>query len=367
MNRRYVPKTMNHSFSQKLLSWYKKSGRKHLPWQLAISPYRVWISEIMLQQTQVQTVIPYFEKFMKRFPTVQALGEASLDEVLHLWTGLGYYARARNLHRAALAICTHYKGAFPTHFEEVLALPGIGRSTAGAILSIATQQIFPILDGNVKRVLCRYFAVSGPPNDKTVEATLWALSEQLLPTKDIHHYSQAIMDLGATLCTRADPRCHKCPVTAGCAAFKLNRVEDFPEKQKKAALTFKETRLALFFDPKQRLVLLEQRPPKGIWGGLWSFPECEGSRGVHIKSWAKKQYALAVLEIEKWPAFKHTFTHFQLRIEPVLCVVDAVNGMGKASYKTSLEANRAWISLKKPLALGLPAPIKRLVTQLNES
>ena len=227
---------VSQSFSDLVLSWFKSNGRKNLPWQVEATSYKVWVSEIMLQQTQVVTVIPYFERFMKRFPDVHVLADATLDDVLHHWTGLGYYARARNLYKSAKIITSKYQGSLPLSFDEIITLPGIGRSTAGAILSLSHSKRFPILDGNVKRVLTRYHGIKGWPGKKKVENKLWEIAELHTPKKSIKQYTQAIMDLGATVCTRRNPDCDLCPLMLSCFAKEKNKQHDFPEKKPRAAI-----------------------------------------------------------------------------------------------------------------------------------
>ena len=258
----------------RLLAWHAQSGRHDLPWQKNRSAYRVWVSEIMLQQTQVATVIPYFERFMQRFPDVRALAEAPADEVLHLWTGLGYYARARNLHRAAQLIRDEHRGRFPRTFEAVMELPGIGRSTAGAILAISAGARHSILDGNVKRVLARFYAVEGAPDENATLEKLWQLADDNTPDKDVATYTQAIMDLGATRCTRGKPRCADCPIAAECRARIEGRQAEFPAAKRKRAAR-KQKHAVMLVARRASEVLLVQRPPSGIWGGLWCLPEFE--------------------------------------------------------------------------------------------
>ena len=260
------------SFSDSVLSWFKSNGRKNLPWQVEATSYKVWVSEIMIQKTQVVTVIPYFERFMKRFPDVHILADATLDDVLHHWTGLGYYARARNLHKSAKIITSKYQGSLPLSFDEIITLPGIGRSTAGAILSLSHSKRFPILDGNVKRVLTRYHGIKGWPGKKKVENKLWEIAELHTPTKSIKQYTQAIMDLGATVCTRRNPDCDLCPLMLSCFAKEKNKQHNFPEKKPRAAIPERDTIFAILENDCGE-ILLEQRPLNGIWGGLWCFPE----------------------------------------------------------------------------------------------
>ncbi|MGD8746674.1 MAG: A/G-specific adenine glycosylase, partial [Gammaproteobacteria bacterium] len=259
---------MNPGFARRVLDWFEVSGRHDLPWQIDPSPYRVWVSEIMLQQTQVATVIPYFERFIARFPAIRELADADLDEVLHLWSGLGYYARARNMHRAARTVCEHHGGRFPEAFDEVAALPGIGRSTAGAILALSLGQRHPILDGNVKRVLCRHEGLEGWPGRPAVEKALWEISDRLTPDDGVAEYTQAMMDLGATICRRGRPDCDRCPVSGDCVARSQGRQQELPTPRPRRERPLRRTHMLLISDPDGR-VLLERREPSGIWGGLW--------------------------------------------------------------------------------------------------
>lgn len=347
----------NHTFSQKLLHWYTQHGRHDLPWQQNRTLYRVWVSEIMLQQTQVTTVIPYFERFMARFPDIHALADASQDEVLHLWTGLGYYARARNLHKAAQIIRDDYANQFPEDFELVLALPGIGRSTAGAILAQALGQRHVILDGNVKRVLTRVYAIEGWPGKKDIENQLWALAESLTPDQQLTDYTQAIMDLGATACARK-PNCPACPVIDLCVAHQQDNVTNYPTPKKRKALPVKTTHM-LVLQNKAGEVLLQQRPPSGIWGGLWSLPEYSEDNTDNIQQWCEQQLGLRIDSIESQPLFRHTFSHFHLDITPIACQV-------KSPANHVMEAtNRVWYNTQQPESLGLPAPVLKILNQLN--
>ncbi|MBT8440604.1 MAG: A/G-specific adenine glycosylase, partial [Gammaproteobacteria bacterium] len=259
---------MAESFSEKVLFWGKAHGRKDLPWQQQMTPYRVWVSEIMLQQTQVKTVIPYFEKFVENFPTIQQLAEANVDEVLHHWSGLGYYARARNLHKTAQTIASVYKGKFPEEIHEMEKLPGIGRSTAGAILSLSRGLYFPILDGNVKRVLARCFEVGGWPGKASVLKQLWQISEKVTPRQETASFNQSMMDLGSMVCTRGSPACDNCPLNNQCGAYKSGNWSNYPGKKPKKALPVKKT-IMLLIKNDQGAILLQKRPPAGIWGGLW--------------------------------------------------------------------------------------------------
>lgn len=339
-------------FSQVVLNWYHKYGRKTLPWQQEKTPYHVWLSEVMLQQTQVATVIPYFERFIARFPDVSALAKAPLDEVLHLWTGLGYYARARNLHKAAQHIVDKHQGQFPDTFEGVCALPGVGRSTAGAILSLSLKKPYPILDGNVKRVLARCYAVEGWPGKKEVENKLWEISENVTPTEGVEYFNQAMMDLGAMVCTRSKPKCELCPLNTGCIAYAQNNWTDYPGKKPKKVIPEKTTYfLILQYD---NLVWLDKRPPAGIWGGLFAFPQFETK--ALLEQWLA-EHGLDNNKSEQLISFRHTFSHFHLDIVPI-CV--------KLSEFTSMmEAQKGlWYNLQTPATVGLAAPVENLLRQL---
>lgn len=261
--------SLDDFFAHAILTWYDQFGRKHLPWQRNKTLYGVWLSEVMLQQTQVATVIPYFERFMQTFPTITALANAPLDEVLHLWTGLGYYARARNLHQSAQLIRDQYQGNFPTEFEQVQALKGIGRSTAGAILSSCLNAPYPILDGNVKRVLSRYFTVEGWTSEKKVENQLWQLSAQVTPTERVADFNQAMMDIGAMVCTRSKPKCSLCPLSTKCGANLQQNWQDYPAKKHKKNLPERQSYFLIW--QQQGKVALEQRENAGLWGGAVLF------------------------------------------------------------------------------------------------
>ena len=344
-------------FQQHLLAWYDHHGRKDLPWQLHKTPYKVWISEIMLQQTQVATVIPYFNRFMERFSTVQTLADALTDEVMHYWSGLGYYARARNLHRAAQLIRDQHGGNFPETFADVQALPGIGRSTAGAILSLSCGQHHAILDGNVKRVLARYFMIEGWPGATSVADTLWQKAEQLTPAKRCTDYNQAMMDLGATLCTRSRPQCTRCPVQKDCAAHETGRQAEYPGRKPKKAMPVKQTAMLMMLNAQQE-VLLERRPPTGIWGGLLGFPELSLQQST--QHWCKKELGIAVTQQQVWPVQRHTFSHFHLDITPI--VVHAQTPGNRVMDDTR------WVWYKGDSTTGgLAAPVKRLLNALYEA
>lgn len=343
-------------FSAAVLHWFEQHGRKHLPWQHNITAYRVWLSEIMLQQTQVTTVIPYFERFTDTFPTVQDLAAAPIDEVLHLWTGLGYYARARNLHRCAQQVVEQFGGEFPQSVEALCELPGIGRSTAGAICSITWNLPTPILDGNVKRVLARFFAVEGWPGQTFVADTLWKYAEQLTPSKQSANYTQAMMDLGATLCTRTQPRCNECPLQTECKALKLNRVLEFPGKKPAKAKPVKAVQMLMLQNTAGEW-LLQQRPPQGIWGGLWSFPELILENDA--AQFTQDHFGEAEV-VETWTTLRHTFSHYHLDITPVWLKLVS------SAVANVADDTRLWYNTHSPAAVGLAAPVKRLLQTLAE-
>lgn len=358
-----LQKTKNSKeFSQRVLAWFDQHGRKDLPWQQDRSPYRVWVSEIMLQQTQVATVIPYFEAFVFRFPSLAQLADATLDDVLSLWSGLGYYARGRNLHRAAQRVRDEFDGDFPQNFEQVLALPGIGRSTAGAILSLAFDQRHPILDGNVKRVLARCFAVAGWPGETAVANQLWAYSEQFTPGRRVADFNQAMMDLGAGVCARSRPRCGECPLSTMCLAHAAESEALYPGKKPKKIIPVRETQMVMLANAQGEL-LLQRRPPSGIWGGLLSLPEA--SSNADAVQWCESYLGLEVSEQECWPVMRHTFSHFHLDITPVLMQMNApaqcvMEGAEWVWYNSSS-------SIGGPQAPGgIPAPVTQLIAKFNQ-
>ncbi|WP_189402619.1 A/G-specific adenine glycosylase [Arenicella chitinivorans] len=330
-----------------LLNWHRDHGRHHLPWQNTHDAYRIWLSEIMLQQTQVSTVIPYFERFVDRFLRVTDLAHAEQDEVLHLWTGLGYYARARNLHAAAKIVAEKYDGHFPTTFDEMVDLPGIGRSTAGAILAFSTRQRFPILDGNVKRVLARFYAIEGWYGVKAVENKLWELADLNTPQDDVHIYTQAIMDFGATLCTRSKPNCPDCPLNSDCTALHTNRVTELPHGKPKQTKPSKQTVMLLIKNPDDAF-WLSQNPPSGIWGGLWCPPQVESVEDDYVID------GLSVTALQTLPELKHVFSHFTLHITPVLCLPNQT-AMNVA------DSSAVWYKPHSDQTLGLAAPVKKLL------
>jgi A/G-specific adenine glycosylase len=344
-----------NEFSEKLLQWFARNGRKDLPWQQDPTTYRAWVSEIMLQQTQVTTVIPYYLRFMESFPGIDRLAAAGIDDVLHHWSGLGYYARARNLHKAAQIIRDDFAGEFPLGIDDVVALPGIGRSTAGAILALADRQRHAILDGNVKRVLARFHAVDGWPGNQAVAKKLWQFAEQHTPTKDVAAYTQAIMDLGATLCTRSKPRCSLCPVADDCVALRTGRQADFPGKKPKKAKPLKRTQMILLHS--ENSVLLQRRPPSGIWGGLWSLPEL--LQNEEASHWCSEKMNVPGAETIRWETIRHSFTHFDLDIEPIAVRVADV------SRTVADSDEQIWYQLDAPPKLGLAAPVAGLLDKLR--
>lgn len=345
----------SQKFSQQVLEWFDQFGRKDLPWQKDINPYRVWLSEIMLQQTQVGTVIPYFERFTAELPTLKDLANAEDDKVLHLWTGLGYYSRARNLHNTAKQVYADYNGKLPGTVEELCQLPGIGRSTAAAIVSIAFKQPAAILDGNVKRVLARYFAVDGWPGQTKVLKELWQHAENLSPQRRPADYSQAMMDLGATLCTRSKPACDRCPLIKDCKAYSQQNQSQYPGKKPKKVIPVKATQMLMIKNPAGE-ILLEKRPASGIWGGLWIFPQLDLKQDS--KNYCHEQLASQIKTIELLPNLRHTFSHYHLDITPVAIQL-------KNDPAIVMESSRQlWYNLQQPVEIGLAAPIKKLLTKL---
>jgi A/G-specific adenine glycosylase len=342
------------TISAALLAWFDRHGRKDLPWQQNRTPYRVWVSEIMLQQTQVATVIPYYERFMARFPDVAALADAALDEVLHLWTGLGYYARARNLHRAAQIVMREHGGEFPREFEAVQALPGIGRSTAGAILALSLEQRHPILDGNVKRVLTRVFGIHGFPGEAAVERRLWELADACTPQARVAAYTQAIMDLGATVCTRTRPACAVCPLQARCVAYREHLQTVLPTPRPKRARP-KRVGYALIARTSAGALLLERRPAEGLWGGLWMFPQFD-SRDAAL-AWADAHVGARIETARALAPYEHAFTHFDLELHPLVVDVDAPRAIAEPD-------RHLWYDPRNPARVGLTKPALALTAML---
>jgi A/G-specific adenine glycosylase len=340
------------SFSARIINWQRKHGRHDLPWQGA-DAYRVWLSEIMLQQTQVATVIPYYERFIARFPDVATLAQASEDNVLAHWSGLGYYARARNLHRAARAVMEHRNGEFPRDYDAIHSLPGIGRSTAAAICALAYNARHAILDGNVKRVLARYLSVQGYPGEKKIEDLLWQRAESLLPAHDIATYTQGLMDLGATICTRNNPQCANCPLHEDCAARRQGLTAKLPSARPKKKLPEKHCIFLLLMSGRD--LLLEKRPNNGIWGGLWCPPQLESS--FDIKEYCRQLLGINAARITTLPAFTHTFTHFKLHIAP-----KRVNL--KSHLRPPLKPGVIWLDVSEAKDAAIPSPLRKLLKKL---
>jgi A/G-specific adenine glycosylase len=341
---------MPAGFAQRLILWHRQHGRHGLPWQGSRNPYAVWLSEIMLQQTQVSSVIPYYQRFLGRFPDIAALASAEEDEVLAHWSGLGYYSRARNLHRAAQIMVGKHLGEFPREFEQILELPGIGRSTAAAISAFAFGARRAILDGNVKRVLARYLAVAGYPGEKKVEDALWRHAEALLPETGIEIYTQALMDLGATLCKRGKPDCASCPVSEDCAASQQGRQAEFPQPRPRKALPEKATTMLIFMHRGE--IFLEKRPPAGIWGGLWSFPESDEVEDA--RQHADMRFGFETDSPEARPAMQHVFTHFRLHINPLLLNVRRIQPRAR-------QQAGVWLTIEDAMEAAIPTPVRKLL------
>jgi A/G-specific adenine glycosylase len=337
-------------FAERIVAWQRSHGRHDLPWQVRRDPYAIWVSEIMLQQTQVATVVPYYLRFMQRFPDVGTLALAPLDEVMQLWSGLGYYSRARNLHRAAMTVAARYAGTLPQGADELASLPGIGRSTAAAIAALAFDRRCAILDGNVKRVLCRYFAITGDAGSGALERELWTLAEDLVPAEAAAVYTQGMMDLGATVCTRRTPQCERCPLAADCIAYRTGRVDDLPQARRRSPQ--RERAVAMLLLRHRQRIMLEKRPAHGIWGGLWSLPEADAD-GRPDTFWAC-QFGLDIVQATPLPVVHHAFTHFRLRIEPWRVELQSLRHFAG-------EANHAWFGLAAARAAALPAPIRRIL------
>lgn len=341
-----------------LIEWHARRGRHDLPWQKERTPYRVWISEIMLQQTQVATVVPYYERFIKRFPDVAALAAAPIDAALHLWTGLGYYARGRNLHRAAVLICDELGGEFPRSIAELMKLPGVGRSTAGAILALSHGEPCAILDGNVKRVLARYFAVPGASTDRATIERLWQLAERCTPQEDVAIYTQAIMDLGATVCVRRKPLCAFCPLSEGCFARRSGRQHEIPAPRRVTRARRTRQVFMLVAVREDRTVLLERRPESGVWGGLWCLPEFDTLSAARV--FADQSLKRSRGEPQELELMQHSFTHFDLVIAPLL-----TRCSGPVSVMD--DSRSLWYNTHEPARIGLPAPIKTLLDRLADA
>jgi A/G-specific adenine glycosylase len=341
------------SVATKIIAWQRKHGRHDLPWQGTRDPYAIWVSEIMLQQTQVATVIPYYNRFMARLPDLAALAAAPLDDVMRLWSGLGYYSRARNLHRAAQLVMSAHGGRFPRRADEVAALPGVGRSTAAAICVFAFGQRHAILDGNVKRVLARVRGVRGYPGSKAVADRLWQESERLLPRRGVQAYTQGLMDLGAAVCVRRRPRCEACPLRADCVAVRRGWVAKLPAARPRKPLPHR--RAILLALTRGGEVLLEKRPPAGIWGGLWCLPEA--ARKSDIAASCLKRFGARVIEIESLPPLAHSFTHFKLEIRPLRARVSAL-------VPHAAEPGVVWLPLEEARGAAIPAPVRKILASL---
>jgi A/G-specific adenine glycosylase len=341
------------AFANAIIAWQKQHGRNDLPWQNTVNPYAIWVSEIMLQQTQVAAVIGYYGNFMQRFPTITALANATQEDVLQSWSGLGYYSRARNLHNAAQKIVDDFGSVFPTEFNDILSLPGIGRSTAAAISTFALNAPQPILDGNVKRVFARHFNIAGWPSAPKVTQQLWQIAECENPRHEAIAYTQGLMDLGATLCSRTKPKCAACPVNASCAAFKLGLVSSLPTPKPRKALPEKSTTMLVFLNNRE--VLLEKRPQTGIWGGLWSLPEIDM---FEIASEvAQSRFGIEVEAEEPLALINHAFTHFKLAITPQPLQV----------VRQTLRAqtpNMIWLPIDEAISAAIPTPVRKILTLL---
>jgi A/G-specific adenine glycosylase len=339
------------SFAERLLNWWDVNGRKNLPWQHPRTPYRVWVSEIMLQQTQVMTVIPYFEKWIESFPDISALANAPVDEALAHWAGLGYYARARNLHKTARICLDQHDGQLPGGAEDLCALPGIGLSTANAIISQATDQPAAVLDGNVRRVLARHAAVEGWSGKAAVQKRLWSEAEARLPLNRGADYTQAVMDLGATLCTRSGPACESCPVNDDCRALSESLLDVLPTPKPATRVTDKTVHMLVLLDGDGR-VLLEKRPPAGIWGGLWCLPSGQSMAEI------EKTVGISIVNPRDLPSFEHRLSHIRMSIEPSLAT-------SWRATQVKCSANLGWFDAAEQATLGLPRPVSDLLTQLN--
>jgi A/G-specific adenine glycosylase len=337
-------------FASRLVAWQRRHGRHDLPWQRVRDPYAIWVAEIMLQQTQVATVIPYYMRFMMRFPGVVSLAHAPLDDVLALWSGLGYYSRARNLHRSARAVVEDHGGAFPRGAAALEALPGIGRSTAAAIAAFAWGERRAVLDGNVKRVLARCFGIEGFPGDREPEDALWKLADSLLPRRGIETYTQGLMDLGAMVCTRARPRCDACPMQESCVALREGRVKELPSPRPRMRIPKRETMMLLLV--RRGEVLLEKRPPAGVWGGLWCLPEA--SLEDDLTELCRRRYGARLADSVALPALEHGFTHFRLRIHPQLVRVASVEHAARSPAAI-------WVNAEDALAAAIPVPVRTLI------
>jgi A/G-specific adenine glycosylase len=341
-------------FSSRIVAWQKRHGRHDLPWQNTRDPYRIWLSEIMLQQTQVATVIPYYSRFLEKFPTLRKLASASEDEVLALWSGLGYYSRGRNLLRAARIVTEQFGGEFPCAFDDISALPGIGQSTAAAISAFAFGERRAILDGNVKRVFARHFGIAGFPGEKKVESRLWSVANEALPKKNIEAYTQGLMDLGATVCLRTRPLCLACPVEESCVAKSEGRVHELPSPRPKKTIPEKSTTMLIIAHEGE--VLLEKRPPTGVWAGMWCFPEL--INGASPRDVCRDRFGLETKSSKPWDVLQHGFTHFKLSITPQPIAV-------QKKLSRAAEPGVMWLSIDDALKAAIPKPVRELLVRLQ--
>jgi A/G-specific adenine glycosylase len=343
------------TFATRVIAWQKRHGRHDLPWQNTRDPYRIWLSEIMLQQTQVATVIPYYARFLEKFPTLVDLARANEDEVLALWSGLGYYSRGRNLLRAAQIAVGKFNGEFPREFDNILALPGVGQSTAAAISAFAYGERRAILDGNVKRVFARHFGIAGFYGEKKVEARLWLATEKELPKKNIEAYTQGLMDLGATVCARSRPLCLTCPVADTCVAKREGRVQELPSPRPKKIVPERLTTMLIISHAGE--VLLEKRPPTGVWAGMWCFPEMQNSGNA--RDVCRERYGLETKASKPWDVLQHGFTHFKLSITPQRISV-------QKKLRRAAELGIIWLSIEDALAAAIPKPVRDLLIKLDQ-
>lgn len=346
------------SFAARVIAWQRQHGRHDLPWQNTRDAYRIWVSEIMLQQTQVAAVIGYYARFLERFPDVASLAHAPQDEVMRYWAGLGYYSRARNLHKAARIVVDQWRGVMPAAPDELITLPGIGRSTAAAIAVFAHGTRAAILDGNVKRVMARHFGVEGYPGEKKVEESLWERVSGLLPKTGAEAYTQGLMDLGATLCTRAKPNCGACPLQSGCIAYRDNRVAELPQRKPKKALPHRSCVMLVLL--RGREVLLEKRPSSGIWGGLWCLPQFDTE--AQARQWAGEK-CIDWRSVQRLDAIEHGFTHYHLTIGPIVLAM-AARGTQHLAASLAAVQDATWLSLDGAANAALPAPVKKLILNL---
>ena len=342
-------------FAPRICAWQRRHGRHHLPWQGTRDPYRIWLSEIMLQQTQVSTVIPYYERFLQRFPDIHSLARAEQEEVMPYWAGLGYYARARNLHRCAQVLVTEHGGRFPRTSQEIATLPGIGRSTAAAIAAFSTGERSPIMDGNVRRVFTRYFGIHGYPGLRAVEQQLWSLAESALELAprdlDMAAYTQGLMDLGSQVCTRGKPQCLICPLASDCEAKRLGLQQALPEPRPRRSVPERSCAMLLLHGHGH--VLLEKQPENGLWGGLWSLPRYEDAQALATACRAR---GIKVTEQGRMASFVHVFTHFRLHIEPWR--------LEAGPHVAQPQTHESWIPYERLSETAVPTPVRNLLDAL---